>query len=166
MRISILAIGLVFVMAGSGFAVAHRQDQQVLNDLDLYEQMGVLDSYLEDELDDVFERYHPESLVDIDNLYVAIMDALEDAGDEGDETYINYDDLVYELVEEAGTSLERVVWDALMQADRESAAPQTSPFRFASWPADAASQSQNRYSQTGLGTFYARQGIRGGVRSR
>lgn len=166
MRSSILAFGLVFVMAGSGFAVAHRQDQQVLNDLDLYEQTGVLDSYLEYELDDVFERYPEDALIDIERLHAAIMGALGDAGDDPDETYVHLADLEYELENEAGTTLEQVVWDALMRADREVAAPQTSPFRLASWPADAASQSQDRYTQTRLGTYYSKEGIRGGVRSR
>lgn len=99
---------------------AGAQDEDGVEDLDQIEG-DQLDGYLEDELDDVFDEIDPDENVSSDELVKAILYALSDAGDTGDETYIDENELEAEM-NEAGTSLADVVTEAVEAADAMAAA--------------------------------------------
>ena len=71
---------------------------------------------LEAELDDIYADHDPDSQFELADLKEAMLEALGDEGDEGDEEEIDFDDLEADM-EEAGTTIEAVLDEALAQAD-------------------------------------------------
>ena len=71
---------------------------------------------LEAELDDIYEDHDPDTEFELDDLKEWMLEALMDAGDEGDEEEIEFDDLKADM-EEGGTTIEAVLDEALAQAD-------------------------------------------------
>ncbi len=88
----------------------------VHTDLDAFSD-AQLDRDLQDELDDVFEDHAPDEVADVATIQADLLEALSDDGDVGAEAEISLADLRAEM-EEAGTSIEEVVHDALVRLDR------------------------------------------------
>lgn len=115
---------VVVVVAGAGLALVESRVQprvQADHDLDSYSDEQ-LQTDLTDELDDIYaELGDPNAQYALDDLNTAILDALGDEGDEGDEEEMEIDlaDLNAEM-EEAGTTLDDVVDEALAEADRQA----------------------------------------------
>jgi len=108
-------LSLVVLAAGLGLALVQSR-VQAEHDLDSYPD-SILERDLSDELDDIYTQVDdPDGEYDLDVLKAHILDALGDNGDEGFETEIDLADLNEEM-EEAGTSLEDVVDEALARAD-------------------------------------------------
>ena len=87
-------------------------------DLDSFSD-AQLDRDLQDELDDVLEDHAPGDVADVATMQAEIIEALSDDGDTGAEAEITLADLRAEM-EEAGTSVEEVVHDALERLDQAS----------------------------------------------
>jgi hypothetical protein len=98
---------------------AYSQDYVEIDDLDLLlQQPGRLERDLDNELDDIGERFGDlQAYVSIDELFYEIMWALGDEGDTYEEEEIDLYDLELEMQEAGYQSLEDVVWQALLQAD-------------------------------------------------
>ena len=117
-------LSMVVLLAGAGLALVQSRVQprvQTDRDLDAYSDEQ-LETDLADELDDIFaELGDPDAQYALDDLKTAILDALGDEGDEGDEEEMEIDlaDLNAEM-EEAGTTLDDVVDEALAEADRQA----------------------------------------------
>lgn len=108
-------LGLVACFAGAGLAAAEARAHDPRN-LDEY-STAQLQRDLEDELDDIYaELDDPDAEYNLDVLREDILDALGNGGDEGYESEIDLADLEAEM-EEAETSLEDVVDEALARAD-------------------------------------------------
>jgi hypothetical protein len=97
-------------------ATGVRVGAPVRSDLDAFTD-AQLDRDLQDELDDVFEDHGADEVADVATIQADLMEALSDAGDEGHEAEISFADLEAEM-QEAGTSIEEVVHDALVRLDR------------------------------------------------
>lgn len=110
----LVKLGLVVLTAGVALALAQSR-VQATDDLDSYSDEQ-LQRDLTDELDDIYAQVDADGEYDLDVLRTAILDALGDDGDEGYEEEIDLADLNQEM-EEAGTTLEDVVDEALARAD-------------------------------------------------
>ena len=113
-----LNLSAVFLLAGASLAFV-QLPVQAMHDLDLYEEVR-LQKALYDELDDILVskggQMEPDALYSIEELRAAILGALSDQGDEGLENEIDRADLDMEM-EEANTTVENVLNDAVAEAD-------------------------------------------------
>ncbi|HEY7685856.1 MAG TPA: hypothetical protein VH833_07095 [Gemmatimonadales bacterium] len=107
-------LSMIVLVAGVGLALVQPRGRAT-DDLDSYTDEQ-LQRDLTDELDDIYAQADADGEYDLDVLRTAILDALGDAGDEGYEDEIDLADLNQEM-EEAGTTLEDVVDEALARAD-------------------------------------------------
>jgi hypothetical protein len=118
--------GALALTCAAGLAVlAPAQARHPNLDLDAISQAQFYEM-LDDEMDDDdleacgygdLEASHPNEVV-----YAAVICALKDDGDTGEETDLDYDDLQFEM-REAGTTVEKVVWAAIQEADRLAQSP-------------------------------------------
>ena len=95
------------------FSAVSQADDSVY---DLDQLQGALEQELTDELDDIFQLINHDGHVSLEYAHQVVMYALSDAGDDANESIIDFDELEAEM-EEAGTTLEQEVWDALEEAD-------------------------------------------------
>ena len=113
-----LNLSAVFLLAGASLAFV-QLPVQAMHDLDLYEE-AQLQEDLVDELDDILVskggQMEPDALYSVEELRAAIFGALSDQGDEGLENEIDRADLDMEM-EEANTTVENVLNEALAEAD-------------------------------------------------
>ena len=86
---------------------------------------------MSEELDDVFELIRTDNPVTLQQAFNAVMYALSDEDDDPDESVVDFDELEAEM-EEAGTTLEEVVWDALNEADEYVGRPTPGIYKVAS----------------------------------
>lgn len=100
-----------------------------LRDLDAMSDAELLKD-LQDELDDVFEHHQASETADIASVQEAIMEALSDDGDTGDETEISFADLEAEMAED-DTDVKDVIHAALESLDQASLPRPT--LHLASW---------------------------------
>ncbi len=84
-------------------------------DLDRLDDRTILRD-LDAELDDIYADFAPDTEYPLGDLKEAILDALSDEGDDGLEEEITMAELEQEMRED-GTTLERVVEHALVEAD-------------------------------------------------
>jgi hypothetical protein len=101
----------------TGLALASAPVHTQIDDLDGLDDARFLRD-LEAELDDIYAQFPRDAEVPLEDLKDAILTALEDTGDAGDaaEEEISFDELEAEM-EEADTTLEDVIDDALAEAD-------------------------------------------------
>ena len=105
-------------------------DEDNITDLDDLSQED-LDQELTDELDDIFDRGGADNPVSLQQAFTEVMYALSDAGDDASESIVDFDELEAEM-EEAGTSLEQEVWNALNEADEYVSRPTPGIYKVAS----------------------------------
>lgn len=80
----------------------------------------MLDAAFNDELDDIYETLDPDGFYSDEQVVDAVMAALSDNGDEGNEDIISFDELEAEMAE-AGTTVEDEVTAAVEEADNYAA---------------------------------------------
>lgn len=157
-----LGLSLVVVLAGSMFVLSAQDD-----DLDALSPQELAQE-LEDELDDLFdelglnqdEQYRDEYLSE------EIMIALSDQGDDDDESEITLEELQEEM-EEASTTLPRVITTAVQAADQMSHRDQSPSHtvvltRFLAPPAQRGNQ--RGWAVAGVAKRQAAAGITAAVR--
>ena len=105
-------------------------DEDPITDLDNCSPTQ-LERELSEELDDVFELIRTDNPVTLQQAFNAVMYALSDEDDDPDESVVDFDELEAEM-EEAGTTLEEVVWDALNEADEFASRPTPGIYKVAS----------------------------------
>ena len=105
-------------------------DEDNITDLDDLSQED-LDQELTDELNDIFDRGGADNPVSLQQAFTEVMYALSDAGDDASESIVDFDELEAEM-EEAGTSLEQEVWNALNEADEYVSRPTPGIYKVAS----------------------------------
>ena len=105
-------------------------DEDPITDLDNCSPTQ-LERELSEELDDVFELIRTDNPVTLQQAFNAVMYALSDEDDDPDESVVDFDELEAEM-EEAGTTLEEVVWDALNEADEYVGRPTPGIYKVAS----------------------------------
>ena len=118
-RLFVLAAAFVLVGAApvsGGTASRESVHARAANDLDWMTPADI-ERDLRDEVDDIMEGHTPGELVEVDELFSEIVEALGDDGDTGYETAINMEDLVEEFAE-AGTCVNAVV-QRVLQMDVE-----------------------------------------------
>lgn len=89
------------------------------DDLDAFNQQ-TLEAALNDELDDIFETLDPDGFYSDEQVVDAVMAALSDNGDQGNEDIISFDELEAEMAE-IGTTVEDEVIAAVEEADNYAA---------------------------------------------
>lgn len=142
-----LNLSAVFLLAGASLAFV-QLPVQAMHDLDLYKEVR-LQKALYDELDDILVskggQMEPDALYSIEELRTAILDALSDDGDEGLENEIDRADLEMEM-EEAKTTVEDVLDEALAEADLIASQSEISSWTFAqvNSPNDSLLYAQSR----------------------
>ena len=142
-----LNLSAVFLLAGASLAFV-QLPVQAMHDLDLYEEVR-LQKDLDDELDDILVskggQMEPDALYSIEELRTAILVALSDDGDEGLENEIDRADLEMEM-EEAKTTVEDVLDEALAEADLIASQSEISSWTFAqvNSPNDSLLYAQSR----------------------
>lgn len=121
-RIDVRGVGLIVALSAAALAFSRSDvrattgpdpvtdERVVLSDLDTYDDARLMRD-LRDELNDVLEEVEDDD-TDNETLASLMLDALGDDGDTGYETDITLEDLEAEM-EEAGTSLEEVIAQAL-----------------------------------------------------
>lgn len=93
--------------------------QDEFTDLDALDAQ-TLDAAFNDELDDIYETLDPDGFYSDAEVVDAVLMALSDAGDQGNEGIIDFDELEAEMAE-AGTSVEDEVIAAVEEADNYAA---------------------------------------------
>lgn len=124
-------LSTVILIAGAGLAYA-QCPVPAKHDLDLYSEEQ-LKADLYDELDDILVsqggQMEPDEEYSIDDLRAAILKALSDEGDTGLETEIDRCDLDTEM-QEAGTTVEKVLDEALAAADLKASQKKSTHWTF------------------------------------
>lgn len=113
---------------------------------------------LTDEIDDAFDADEADKEVDLDDLAERILAALSDDGDSDYETEIDFEDFEAEM-EEAETTLRRVIAQALDAADEVAALNNASLYRHAALELHAAQPGKNQKTTNKVGVQYAVRGL-------
>lgn len=100
------------------------QDDPVY-DLDMLNAQQ-LDGLLNAEIDDIFEQLDQNASYSVEEVAGAIMYALSDEGDNGNENYIDFDELEAEMAE-IDSSVADEVYAAVSEADDYAARPGVQP---------------------------------------
>lgn len=143
----IVNLSAIFAITIAGMAII-QFPVQAMHDLDLYSDAR-LQKDLYDELDDILVsqsgQMEPDAEYSVEELHTAILDALSDQGDEGLENEIDKADLDMEM-EEANTTVEDVLNEALADADRIASQSETSSWTFSrvNSPNDSLLYAQSR----------------------
>lgn len=121
LRRGVLALALLCSAAAlvPGPAQARHPDLE-LDDLDDWQLDGLIQAELDD--DDLYAcgLRDPRGAASVEVLFRVAMCALSNAGDDGDESDLDLDDLEAEM-NEAGTTVRHVVWAAIERADEMTA---------------------------------------------
>lgn len=125
MNLTSTRIGVEKTLLGIALSLMFMQPHTLLatelDDLSPTQLQAALDAELGD--DDLRQfGVDPRKAYPLELLHEVIMQALSDEGDDDDEQLITLADLEEEM-DEAGTNLSQVVWDALTEADRIAGLP-------------------------------------------
>jgi hypothetical protein len=146
-------LGLVVLLAGSGLALGEFRPKPD-HELDDYSD-SQLGEYLNAELDDIEVgdggQLEPDEDYSLPELQGAILEALHDDGDDGDEDNIDFADLEEEM-DEAGTTLPACIHNALVLADELSLREGSGSYTFqnAGFSLIAQSRKPNGFATTSV----------------
>lgn len=126
MRYDLPALGMTVLLLGAGLPASRPVSTPELRDLDEITDDDELVSYIIADLDDILDGRDPSEDVDPRQLYLELLFALGDEGDEFDpeESVISLSDLRDEMAE-ADTSVEDVVLEALGLNQADAGGPST-----------------------------------------
>lgn len=110
LRLIVSGVGLI-----AAFALIPRAVHTQARDLDKLDD-ATLQRDLEAELDDIYEELDPNGQFPLEELKIAMLEALGDEGDDDAEEEITFDALEADM-EEADTTIEDVLDESLAEAD-------------------------------------------------